>query len=60
MDDLCCRTDGLEGKLYELKSKTLTDNKEMWQFADMCFDFRSPMNARLKETLIQIIEETTE
>lgn len=57
MDYLCCRTDKPEGKLYEFKPKPLVENSEMRQFVEMCFDPKSPMNERLKETLIQMLEE---
>lgn len=57
MDYLCCRTDRPEGRLYEFKPKVLDDNKEMRQFVEMCFDPKSPMRARLKETLIGTLGE---
>lgn len=55
MDYLCCRTDRPEGKLYEFKPKVLDENREMRQFVEMCFDPNSPMNEKLKETLIQML-----
>lgn len=57
MDYLCGRTDRPEGKLYEFKPKPLAENPEMRQFIEMCFDPKSPMNGRLKETLMQMLEE---
>jgi hypothetical protein len=32
----------------------------MQQFIEMCFDPKSPVNARLKETLLQMMEEQCE
>lgn len=60
MDYLCCRTDRPEGKLYEFKPKVLDESKEMRQFVEMCFAPNSPMNERLKETLIQMLGEVKE
>ena len=57
MDYLCCRTDRPEGKLYEFKPKVFDENKELRQFVEMCFDPKSPMNERLKETLVQMLGE---
>jgi repressor LexA len=56
LDYLCGRTDKPQGKLYECKPK-LSNSKEMQQFIEMCFDPKSPVNARLKETLLQMMEE---
>ena len=57
MDYLCCRTDIPQGKLYEFKPRVLSENSELRQFVDMCFDPKSAMNERLKETLVQLLEE---
>lgn len=57
MDYLCCRTEKPEGKLYEFKPKVLEENSEMRQFIEMCFNPDSPMNERLKETLVQMLGE---
>lgn len=57
LDYLCCRTDRPEGKLYEHKPKALQENKEMRRFVEMCFDPKSPMHDRLKETLIEMLGE---
>jgi len=32
----------------------------MASFVEMCFDPKSPMNAKLKQTLIQMLEEVNE
>ena len=57
MDYLCCRTDNPQGKLYEYKPKYVEDNAELKQFIEMCFDPDSPMNERLKQTLIKMLGE---
>ena len=57
MDYLCCRTDKPQGKLYEFKPRVLEDNKEMKQFVEMCFDPNSPMNDKLKKTIIAMLGE---
>ena len=57
MDYLCCRTDKPEGILYEFKPKAFDDNKEMRQFVEMCFDPKSSMHDKLKETLVQMLGE---
>ena len=56
LDYIFGRTDNPQGKLYEYKPKNGypadTDN-----FAEMCFDPKSPMNAKLKQTLVQLLGE---
>ena len=56
MDYLCCRTDKPQGKLYEYKPKILEEDKDMRQFFEMCFDPASPMNDKLKKTIIEMLE----
>ena len=34
------------------------NNPEMERFVEMCFDPGSPMNERLKKTLVQMLSET--
>lgn len=60
MDYLCGRTDRPEGKLYEHRPKPLRENKELKQFVEMCFDPKSVMHDKLKETLIRMLEEGAE
>ena len=57
MDYLYGRTDKPQGKHYEFHPKVIEDSAEMRQFIDMCFDPKSPMNNRLKQTLIDMISE---
>lgn len=58
MDYLCCRTDLPQGKLYECKPKLKPNGREMKEFIEMCFDPASPYNSKLKEMLIQMMEES--
>lgn len=58
MDFLCCRTDQPQGKLYECKPRLTPSGKEMREFIEMCFDPASPYNGKLKEMLIQMMEES--
>ena len=58
MDYLCCRTDQPQGKLYECKPKLRSNGEDIRQFIEMCFDPASPYNGKLKEMLIQMMEES--
>jgi len=55
MDYIYARTDNPQGKLYEYKPKISTDNEQLKQFIEMCFDPDSPMNEKLKQTLIDMV-----
>ena len=57
MDYIFGRTDNPQGKLYEYKPKIQQNDPKMQKFEEMCFDPTSPMNARLKETLLQMLGE---
>ena len=57
MDYIFGRTDNPQGKLYECKPKIQQSDPQMQKFVEMCFDPASPMNARLKETLLQMLGE---
>lgn len=59
MDYLCCRTDQPQGRLYECKPKIRASGEDMRQFIEMCFDPSSHFNTKLKETLLQMMEEST-
>ena len=59
MDYIFGRTDKPQGKLYDYTPKAFDDEK-MQQFVEMCFDPKSPMNERLKETLLQMLGEAKE
>ena len=57
LDYIFGRTDKPQGKLYEYKPKIAEDSEEMRRFIEMCFDPDSPMNERLKKTLLQMLGE---
>ena len=57
MDYIFGRTDKPQGKLYEYKPKIEKNSEEMRQFVEMCFDPSSPMNDRLKQTLLEMLGE---
>jgi repressor LexA len=58
MDYIYCRTDSPQGKLYTYTPETLKNrmkDKDEWaQFVSACFEEGSPLNAKLKESLINI------
>lgn len=61
MDYIFGRTDKPQGKLYNYEPQLIRDkaesNQELRQFVEMCFDPKSPMNEKLKQTLIKMLEE---
>ena len=57
LDYIYGRTDKPQGKLYEYRPKIMEDSAEMRQFIEMCFDPNSPMNDKLKQTLIEMLGE---
>ena len=56
LDYIMGRTEQPQGKLYEQKAK-VSYTPEMESFVEMCFDPKSPMNARLKQALLQMLKE---
>jgi len=54
------RTDKPQGKLYDYQPKYIEektqDNDELKLFIEMCFDPKSPMNEKLKQSLIKMVE----
>lgn len=57
LDYLCCRTDKPQGKLYKGNLKHIEQSGNIKKFVDMCFDPKSPMNERLKETVMMMMIE---
>lgn len=61
MDYIFGRSDKPQGKLYHYEPQLIRDkaenNQELRQFVEMCFDPKSPMNDKLKQTLIRMLEE---
>ena len=58
LDYIFGRTEKPQGTLYKFQPKIAEDSAEMRRFIDMCFDPNSPMNERLKETLVMMLGET--
>ena len=56
LDYILGRTEHPQGKLYELKTNA-NYSAETESFVEMCFDPQSPMNARLKQVLLQMLGE---
>ncbi len=57
LDYIYRRTDNSQGKLYGYKPKIEQTDPEMAKFEEMCFDPKSPMNDRLKKTLLDLLGE---
>ena len=57
LDYLCGRTDKPEGKLYSARPRIAEENEEIRQFIEMCFDPKSKMSVRLKDTLYRMLTE---
>ena len=58
MDYIYCRTDKPQGKLYAYEPESLKNrmsDKDEWEkFVQFCFEDGSPLNVKLKETLIKM------
>ena len=50
------RTNKPQDKLYDYNPKAF-DNEKMQQFMEMCFDPKSPANAKLKEAVLKLLRE---
>ena len=57
LDYVLGRTDNPQGRLYDCKTKNGYPS-DMENFVEMCFDPQSPMNAKLKQTLLQMLGDT--
>ena len=61
MDYLYCRTDKPQGRLYNFQPKVTAaqavKHKDMMQFVEMCFDPKSPVSQRMKDTLLELWKE---
>ena len=55
LDYICGRTDKPEGKLYVGRPNIGGDNEEIRQFIEMCFNPKSKMSVRLKDTLYRMM-----
>ena len=56
LDYIFGRTDKPQGKLYDYTPKAFDDEK-MQQVVEMCFDPKSPANAKLKEAVLKLLRE---
>lgn len=56
LDYIFGRTDKPQGKLYDYNPKAFDDEK-MQDFIEMCFDPKSPANAKLKEAILKLLRE---
>lgn len=57
LDYVFARTDKPQGAIYEFRPKVTPEKEEMRRFIEMCFDPQSPMNERLKDALLRVMEE---
>lgn len=57
LDYILCRTDKPQGVLYEFRPQISKENEQMKAFIEMCFDPQSPMNDKLKQTLLNMFAE---
>ena len=55
LDYICGRTDKPEGKIYMGRPNIGGDNEEIRQFIEMCFDPKTKMSVRLKDTLYRMM-----
>lgn len=64
LDYIFGRTDKPQGKLYRYEPQIIKDktqnNAELQQFVEMCFDPKSPMNDKLKQSLLSMLKEGAE
>ena len=58
LDYIFGRTEKPQGKLYKYQPKPAVDSDEMRKFVDMCFDPKSPMNERLKQVLMDLLQQS--
>lgn len=58
LDYIFGRTDNPRGKIYDCKSQYIEDNKDLKEFVEMCFDPNSPVNVRLKDTMLKMLEDS--
>jgi transcriptional regulator with XRE-family HTH domain len=64
LDYIYCRTENLYGKYFDYQpkkvKKELEKEAEWSEFVAACFEEGSPMNKRLKEMLVRLVEEGKE
>ena len=57
LDYIFGRTDKPQCKLYENQPKVVFEDEHMKDFIEMCFNPKSPANAKLKEALLKLLKE---
>ena len=57
LDYIFGRTDNPQGKLYNYQPQLMKNGKEMQELIEMCFDPKSPANAKLKQALLELLQE---
>lgn len=57
MDYIFGRTDNPQGKQYNYLPK-MDNSEEFVEFIEMCFDPKSPFNGRLKQALLELLNDT--
>jgi len=55
LDYICGRTDKPEGKAFAARPTFDVENEEVRDFIEMCFDPKSKMSVKLKDTLYQMM-----
>lgn len=60
LDYIFGRTDKPQGTSYEFKPKFSHENEQLKEFIEMCFDPESPMNDKLKHTLMDMLTKDGE
>ena len=60
LDYIYGRTENPRGTEFEHRIKLEQTNPDMREFIEMCFDPKSPMNDRLKETLLELLKTRTD
>ena len=57
LDYIFGRTDNPQGKLYNYQPQFMKNGEEMQELIEMCFDPKSPANAKLKQALLELLQE---
>ena len=57
LDYIFGRTDNPQGKLYNYQPQFMKNGEEMQELIEMCFDPKSPANAKLKKALLELLQE---
>ena len=56
LDYIFGRTDNPHGKKYSYQPEMIQNSTQMREFIEMCFDPKSPANAKLKELLLEMMK----